>query len=124
MPAGAQARLGMLTRPKQPSSSAIFSTGRSSVGSRVLRAAWTACWKFFFETRPVLPGWPWDGAHAEPACASHVDARDGRCYCIDMAGASWLRVRAIPRPTRKKTRSEEHTSQLQSHLNLVCRLLL
>src|SRR5260370_4187457 len=26
--------------------------------------------------------------------------------------------------TRGKTRSEEHTSELQSHLNLVCRLLL
>src|SRR5438876_4765814 len=78
MPGGAQARLGMLRRPKQPSSSAIFNTGRLSVGSRVLRAAWTACWKFFFETQTVLPGWPWDDAHAEPTCASHVDARGGR----------------------------------------------
>src|SRR5260370_31923187 len=26
--------------------------------------------------------------------------------------------------TRRKERSEEHTSELQSHLNLVCRLLL
>src|SRR5258708_12015327 len=39
----------MLRRPKHPSSSAIFSTGRSSVGSRVLRAAWTSCWKFFLK---------------------------------------------------------------------------
>src|SRR5260370_19196184 len=28
------------------------------------------------------------------------------------------------RPGRRATRSEEHTSELQSHLNLVCRLLL
>src|SRR5260370_21482765 len=27
-------------------------------------------------------------------------------------------------PDRQETRSEEHTSELQSHLNLVCRLLL
>src|SRR5260370_17999828 len=27
-------------------------------------------------------------------------------------------------PSRKRKRSEEHTSELQSHLNLVCRLLL
>src|SRR5260370_7937049 len=27
-------------------------------------------------------------------------------------------------PSRNKARSEEHTSELQSHLNLVCRLLL
>src|SRR5260370_21960299 len=39
----------MLRRPKQPSSSAIFNTGRLSVGSRVLRAAWTSCWKFFLK---------------------------------------------------------------------------
>src|SRR6185369_7500340 len=29
-----------------------------------------------------------------------------------------------PRPGRCRWRSEEHTSELQSHLNLVCRLLL
>src|SRR5260221_14550683 len=87
MPGGAQARLGMLRRPKQPSSSAIFSTGRSSVGSRVANAAWTACLKFFFEKRPVLLGWPWDDANAEPVCASHVDSRDDRC-CFDALTAS------------------------------------
>src|SRR5260370_34375237 len=32
------------------------------------------------------------------------------------AGAEW--------PARRSIRSEEHTSELQSHLNLVCRLLL
>src|SRR5258708_2967430 len=87
MPGGAQARLGMVRGPKQPSSSAMFNSGRSSVGSRLLRAAWTACWKFFFEKRPVLPDWPWDDAHAEPACASHGDARVGRycCYALHAA---------------------------------------
>src|SRR5260370_21989007 len=29
-----------------------------------------------------------------------------------------------PAPERQSRRSEEHTSELQSHLNLVCRLLL
>src|SRR5260370_33834650 len=33
------------------------------------------------------------------------------------------RVRTMER-TRVRMRSEEHTSELQSHLNLVCRLLL
>src|SRR5260370_10791303 len=35
--------------------------------------------------------------------------------------------RAVPMPSprlARSTRSEEHTSELQSHLNLVCRLLL
>src|SRR5690242_21518360 len=48
------------------------------------------------------------------------------------AGNNSLRVRVSPdRPgivtevkTRVRKRSEEHTSELQSHVNLVCRLLL
>src|SRR6476661_4259205 len=45
------------------------------------------------------------------------------------APAAWPRTRATsPRPAgcgaRAGWRSEEHTSELQSHLNLVCRLLL
>src|SRR5260370_26081195 len=40
----------------------------------------------------------------------------------------WLDRRALPylccQPRALATRSEEHTSELQSHLNLVCRLLL
>src|SRR5260370_22833552 len=32
--------------------------------------------------------------------------------------------RLAPAPSRTQDRSEEHTSELQSHLNLVCRLLL
>src|SRR6266571_2496489 len=32
--------------------------------------------------------------------------------------------RTIPPPSRRRPRSEEHTSELQSHVNLVCRLLL
>src|SRR5260370_10984795 len=34
------------------------------------------------------------------------------------------RDRHRPSPFREIVRSEEHTSELQSHLNLVCRLLL
>src|SRR5438477_7778704 len=33
-------------------------------------------------------------------------------------------VRPDPEPMSRKRRSEEHTSELQSHVNLVCRLLL
>src|SRR5438132_9781369 len=35
-----------------------------------------------------------------------------------------LRGRAPVRRSRRSTRSEEHTSELQSHSDLVCRLLL
>src|SRR5580698_11133158 len=43
-----------------------------------------------------------------------------RTACHDLA-----LVAAVGRPRRTRTpRSEEHTSELQSHVNLVCRLLL
>src|SRR5260370_30965152 len=38
------------------------------------------------------------------------------------ASGSYRREEVMPTP--QKQRSEEHTSELQSHLNLVCRLLL
>src|SRR5260370_24279509 len=43
----------------------------------------------------------------------------GRFRPLSLAG----NAQAAP-PAQRKRRSEEHTSELQSHLNLVCRLLL
>src|SRR5690242_21555698 len=37
------------------------------------------------------------------------------------SGTSWRGSQRLPKPW---SRSEEHTSELQSHVNLVCRLLL
>src|SRR5260370_8863837 len=37
---------------------------------------------------------------------------------------SWSSLAAPSTTSMRSTRSEEHTSELQSHLNLVCRLLL
>src|SRR3989344_6403531 len=50
-------------------------------------------------------GWP----------AGRSAGRQGRCG----DKSAWGRL-----CTRSTTRSEEHTSELQSHVNLVCRLLL
>ena len=47
IPGGAQSCLGMLMRPKRPSSWAIFNTGRVSSGARVATAASTVVAKFF-----------------------------------------------------------------------------
>src|SRR5260370_5782997 len=38
--------------------------------------------------------------------------------------ASWRTSRGCSSSSPLRSRSEEHTSELQSHLNLVCRLLL
>src|SRR5260370_32103853 len=60
-----------------------------------------------------------EGAQAERG--HHGSERGSRCH----AGLSKSKQGAEPRPEDcSLARSEEHTSELQSHLNLVCRLLL
>src|SRR5690606_5591822 len=58
---------------------------------------------------PKLPGW---GHPILPHIPLPPHARD--CYCIVSQEG----------PERRLARSEEHTSELQSRENLVCRLLL
>src|SRR5258706_15889885 len=47
----------------------------------------------------------------------------GRCICITSPGKRRLKAACSSR-SNTNTRSEEHTSELQSLTNLVCRLLL
>src|SRR5260370_31641727 len=49
-------------------------------------------------------------------CAGRAQRR--RRFCSE------YHFRVVPRIHSAQKRSEEHTSELQSHLNLVCRLLL
>src|SRR5260370_10507932 len=47
--------------------------------------------------------------------------RQVQCFLqFEWFGHDWSACKSLP----CRTRSEEHTSELQSHLNLVCRLLL
>src|SRR5438477_6751007 len=48
------------------------------------------------------------------------DAASPRCPCRRNRASPAAHTPRLPRSTR----SEEHTSELQSHVNLVCRLLL
>src|SRR5438477_1412426 len=43
---------------------------------------------------------------------------------IDLSASSIATARKTVAENRRRRRSEEHTSELQSHVNLVCRLLL
>src|SRR5260370_22833234 len=47
-----------------------------------------------------------------------------RSFMILAAAATIMKERGIAGASVAEVRSEEHTSELQSHLNLVCRLLL
>src|SRR5690242_901583 len=57
-----------------------------------------------------------------------IDALGGAmAHAADLAGIQWRTLNASKGPAVRATRcqrSEEHTSELQSHVNLVCRLLL
>src|SRR5690242_21768637 len=102
--------------------------------------------------RPPDPGPGWSdlaelqAVATSSAAAAAASSRPYRCRimvvppCIAATGASRgvvVRPRRQPRPDRLsqavfdphsrvvgRPRSEEHTSELQSHVNLVCRLLL
>src|SRR2546422_3389519 len=83
-------------------------------------AGWQLCWNCDWSRRPLhfgglVAGWKVDLSHVGcrqrrlPHLASAIPQRDCSAYYFRM----W-----------KPTRSEEHTSELQSRLHLVCRLLL
>src|SRR5690606_41495607 len=65
-------------------------------------------------TSPPSPNWP-----GSPPCTSHRSPRPTRRPC-------WTTRPTAPstRACGPDSRSEEHTSELQSRENLVCRLLL
>src|SRR4029434_11361230 len=66
----------------------------------------------------ALPISPSGGANElQLSRASPVNSPLKVCLC-------WTPVNQFTPPLEVLTRSEEHTSELQSHLNLVCRLLL
>src|SRR5882762_10706197 len=65
-----------------------------------------------------------DGA-GRRSCVGGTGARQTRSASFRRKDAATERVRCLPADQeRRGDRSEEHTSELQSHLNLVCRLLL
>src|SRR5438034_6272375 len=68
---------------------------------------------FFFNDTATTEIYTLSLHDALPICAAPW--RRSRC-------SSWCRKRAAPGPGAR--RSEEHTSELQSHSDLVCRLLL
>src|SRR2546422_42242 len=61
-----------------------------------------------------------DGVAMLGAIIAHVPGRDGR---VQAFRAAWRTLRPGGK-LAMTTRSEEHTSELQSRLHLVCRLLL
>src|SRR5438477_10990002 len=82
-------------------------------------SATRTCTVFFFlmiRRPPRSTLFPYTTLFRSPAGGRRTGSRPSRAR---------PRYRAPPPPRRRRTaRSEEHTSELQSHVNLVCRLLL
>src|SRR5438034_4552953 len=64
-------------------------------------------------------------AYPSPVWTSQWSCRAGKnITCFGLAASTTSRVLVPTFVRRASTRSEEHTSELQSHSDLVCRLLL
>src|SRR2546429_6318379 len=74
-----------------------------------------------FSAKSVAPAWISSAHLAKRLRLASFPNTD--CGCPDCSADKSRSVR-IPSPPASSTRSEEHTSELQSRLHLVCRLLL
>src|SRR5947207_13853593 len=87
----------------------------------IVRIPYTIPLLFFFNDTPTTEIYTLSLHDALPI--------SGEVYVINNDTLNWMTVwdrnaRGNVKPTRKLHRSEEHTSELQSHSDLVCRLLL
>src|SRR5438034_8669590 len=85
--------------------------------SHVHSAAYLISFVFFFHDSPATQIYPLSLHDALPISALQAELQRGAC-----PGLHLLHPRR--RHLRADRRSEEHTSELQSHSDLVCRLLL
>src|SRR2546429_3576993 len=106
MPVGISAPLKLLILAHAPSA--------RTLGTAALESTPAACEGYDFSRRS------WLAPYREDLCAgvSKLDGKDR------LATDAFLQLKAAAKQSRGRRRSEEHTSELQSRLHLVCRLLL
>src|SRR2546426_6897459 len=89
-------------------------------GGRIVAPAWTKFMRDVYERRPS----PGDWARPDDLVTREVDWSNGFLatpFCpLEVRRWEWF----YPGTEPSQVRSEEHTSELQSPCNLVCRLLL
>src|SRR5690242_21629007 len=82
------------------------------------------CFFFLMIRRPPSSTlFPYTTLFRSPLRSRRREGRDVRS-CRDLRGGRGRAVHVVLLPRARDGRSEEHTSELQSHVNLVCRLLL
>src|SRR5260370_8279220 len=93
--------------------------------SRTLRAARTCIFRsFFFNDTATTEIYTLSLHDALPIWVRHRMRPDPFSSALSRRSEASLRIGRGARGNECQARSEEHTSELQSHLNLVCRLLL
>src|SRR5260370_6667003 len=119
-------------RPWQPSADAC-TNGRANIFPRLGdRSHPNPCSRYpeAATTARSAPACWWDGqkaARGHPSRSSPASAQAHSLRHLPLSGVSTIPCwRTCTRRLTRRifSRSEEHTSELQSHLNLVCRLLL
>src|SRR5437868_12620244 len=100
----------------------LAATARASDGAK-LRYRWTVNGG---RLRGDGPSPNWDLAGTQPGVyQAVVEVDDGRdLSCVAFSSISVVVLECAPPPPPRPVRSEEHTSELQSRFDLVCRLLL
>src|SRR5713101_2644870 len=127
-----RASVSASSRKAPPPSTAAGITRRLSGPSNIRRTCGTIS--------PTKPMGPTKATTAEVRSAAPAKTRrlsrsasTPSCWALSSPRASRLSGRACPTTSQRPTavraaktarRSEEHTSELQSHVNLVCRILL
>src|SRR5260370_38082088 len=94
-----------------------YATGQSNLGN-----ANTAINFAGFQFIPQPPSNPLPNPLPQNGTANSYFLDPGGVWSPALPNSTWVGV--APTAGRVRQRSEEHTSELQSHLNLVCRLLL
>src|SRR5260370_20587223 len=79
---------------------------------------------------PIVPGWAMPRGPVETTAeaaflaGAALNSLDNLVRAAPPWAGAWRQRLALKNAAADCPRSEEHTSELQSHLNLVCRLLL
>src|SRR2546422_5736287 len=79
---------------------------------------------FFFNDTATTEIYTLSLHDALPICPRVLRAAHGQRAVLPASGVRRVRARPLAACVREGARSEEHTSELQSRLHLVCRLLL
>src|SRR5689334_11126825 len=100
----------------EPTTTEIYTLSYTTLFRSWWRAWPTRCWS-------CTPGSPWSGPTGARSTTGRTTRTPRACWSRSPAAAGTGAGGCGPSRARRRARSEEHTSELQSQFHLVCRLL-